>query len=92
MRRDVDLKTVAKKKLKFAGYEFSSGPDGTVIHRETIRDIQLHVGDRVIYKDDILRRHRGILNRIDGRWAFVLWDRWPEHGAIKEWLANLCKV
>jgi hypothetical protein len=73
------------RKQHFAGYDFSSGPEGTVVHRPHASE--LRSGDRVKYKDVNLT-DQGTVVSASGKWAEVRWDRYP-NTATREWADNL---
>lgn len=79
---------MARKHLHFAGYEFTSGPDGTTIHRPT--PSAFAPGDRVRYRDfslGVLGDYQGVVETADGKWATVRWNR---NGIVsREWAPNL---
>jgi len=78
-----------RKRLRFAGYDFESGPDGTVIYRGFVRFHGFAVGDRVEYKDVNLHR-KGEVVKISDNYALVKWEGYSEPAT--EWIPNLKKV
>jgi len=77
-----------RRHLHFAGYDFTSGPEGTVIHRP--KASAFRPGDRVRYRDlalGILGDYQGVIETSNDKWATVRWDR---NGVVsKEWAPNL---
>jgi hypothetical protein len=83
-------KTPMKKHLHFAGYDFTAGPEGTVVHRQTASTpAAFHSGDRVAYRDVNLWQE-GTVTGSDGKWVMVRWDSRPF--VSREWAPNLRHV
>lgn len=78
-----------EKRLHFAGYDFTSGPEGTVIHRPTAESTGFRPGDRVEYRDVNLWQ-QGTVTGSDGKWIMVRWD--GKSFESREWAPNLRHV
>ena len=78
-----------EKRLHFAGYDFTSGPEGTVVHRPTPARSEFHPGDRVEYRDVNLWE-QGTVTGSDGKWVMVRWD--GKSFESREWAPNLRHV
>ncbi len=75
-----------EKRLHFAGYDFTSGPEGTVVHRSTPKPSEFRSGDRVQYRDVNLWQ-QGTVSGADGKWIMVRWD--GNSFESREWAPNL---
>lgn len=81
------------KNFKFSGYEFTSGPEGTIIKRDYLPPREFYIGDQVEYKE-ISLNDKGIVTRFEGKnFCYVKWEKNIE-GKItyiegKEWIPNL---
>lgn len=77
-----------EKHLHFAGYDFTAGPEGTVIHRPvpTPAGSGFRSGDRVEYRDVNLWQ-QGTVTGSDGKWVMVRWD--GKSFESREWAPNL---
>lgn len=74
--------------LHFAGYDFTSGPLGTRIHRLEMPPMsKFSIGDRVRYVDVNLLSYVGTVTKVEGEGIWVRWDQLM--GAVKEWSRNL---
>jgi hypothetical protein len=78
-----------EKRLHFAGYDFTSGPGGTVIHRSAPDLSGFRPGDRVEYQDVNLTQ-QGTVTGADGKWIMVRWD--GRSFESREWAPNLRRV
>ena len=78
-----------EKRLHFAGYDFTSGPEGTVIHRPSPARPGFSPGDRVEYRDVNLTQ-QGTVTGADGKWIMVRWD--GRSFESREWAPNLRHV
>jgi hypothetical protein len=78
-----------EKRLHFAGYDFTSGPEGTVVHRPTPELPGFRPGDRVEYRDVNLWQ-QGTVTGSDGKWIMVRWD--GKSFVSREWAPNLRHV
>lgn len=78
-----------EKRLHFAGYDFTSGPEGTVVHRPTSTRSEFQPGDRVEYRDVNLWQ-QGTVTGSDGKWIMVRWD--GNSFESREWAPNLRHV
>jgi hypothetical protein len=76
------------KHLHFAGYDFISGPNGTVINRQ--RGGKFSHGAKITYKDISLRNYVGTVIKCDHKWATVVWQ--GHTVAATEWADNLILV
>lgn len=78
-----------EKRLHFAGYDFTSGPEGTVVHRPRPALPGFQSGDRVEYRDVNLWQ-QGTVTGSDGKWVMVRWD--GNSFESREWAPNLRHV
>ncbi len=78
-----------EKRLHFAGYDFTSGPEGTVVHRPTPELPGFRPGDRVEYRDVNLWQ-QGTVTGAEGKWIMVRWD--GRSFESREWTPNLRHV
>jgi hypothetical protein len=80
-----------EKHLHFAGYDFTSGPEGTVVHRPTPERAGsgFQPGERVEYRDVNLWQ-QGTVTGADGKWVLVRWD--GRSFESREWAPNLRHV
>lgn len=78
-----------EKRLHFAGYDFTSGPEGTVVHRSAPKSSEFRSGDRVQYRDVNLWQ-QGTVTGADGKWVMVRWD--GNSFESREWAPNLRHV
>lgn len=78
-----------EKRLHFAGYDFTSGPEGTVVHRQAPSLPGFQPGDRVEYRDVNLWQ-QGTVTGSDGKWIMVRWD--GNAFVSREWAPNLRHV
>jgi len=84
--------TQKEKHLHFAGYDFTSGPEGTVVHRPSPALPALpgfQPDDRVEYRDVNLWQ-QGTVTSADGQWVMVRWD--GNAFVSREWAPNLRHV
>ncbi|MGE5732780.1 MAG: hypothetical protein ACM37U_12610 [Gemmatimonas sp.] len=81
--------TKKEKRLHFAGYDFTSGPEGTVVHRPTPTLPGFQPDDRVQYRDVNLWQ-QGTVTGADGKWIMVRWD--GNSFVSREWAPNLRHV
>lgn len=77
------------KRQHFAGYDFTSGPEGTVVHRAGSGRSEFARGDRVEYRDVNLTQ-QGTVASASGKWVMVRWDGRPFES--REWGPNLRRV
>ena len=79
------------KALHFAGYDFTSGPGGTVVARGAAPLHPLQVDDRVKYTDVNLY-DTGVVEAVAQRTGFMT-VRWDRTGILStEWASNLMVV
>lgn len=78
------------KRLHFAGYDFVSGPEGTVVFRGRLGEPAFRIGDCVEYRDVNLWG-KGTVVGADGKWIMVSWrGRGTQEDIVaKEWAPNL---
>jgi hypothetical protein len=78
-----------EKRLHFAGYDFTAGPEGTVVHRPSPTLPGFQPDDRVEYRDVNLWQ-QGTVTGADGKWVMVRWD--GNAFVSREWAPNLRHV
>ena len=81
------------RELHFAGYDFTSGPGGTVVHRPEPRLGTFNIGDCVEYRDVNLW-DRGTVEWVEKQfvgvsWAYSAANPIGRRVVSKEWAPNL---